>query len=79
MTIHYKRNALILAITAILIGVASWQIYSLINLIAKDLLEMQGITNEYVKGIIILATIIAILGTIGFGFRKTFKKVIGMK
>ena len=66
-------------IVLLLVGVASWAVYSILNKGAGDLLALMGITNFYVKGLIIVAVIFIVLLIIGFGGKKSFESIIGKR
>jgi len=64
-------------ITLILVGTASWSLYSLVNQGASDLLLRLGIESFYLQGIIVVVFVLILLILAGFGFKKTFEKIIG--
>jgi len=62
-------------ILLILIGVASFSFYFLINRGIGDLLNMVGVTNFYAQNITALVIVLLILIIFGFGFRKSIERI----
>jgi len=71
-----KRFAFpITIIFALLVGVASWSLYSLLNESIKSLLESLGITNFYfINGAIVLGVLILLI-LLGNPAKKSIKKL----
>jgi len=72
----WKKNSIIITISLILIGVAGWAFYKIINTGAEDLLLKVGIENVYYQSIVVIVIVLALLTLLGFGFKKTLKKIL---
>lgn len=68
----YIRSILI----ALLIGTASWAIYSMVNRAAGDILTKIGIENFYYQMGIVIIVIILLLMLVGFSIKKSLDKVL---
>ena len=60
----------------ILLGVASWVFYGIINQGVTDLLTKIGITNFYVQGIILISFVFLLLIFTGLSLKKSLNKII---
>ena len=60
----------------VLIGVASWSIYNIVNAGSADLLLKYGIESFYLQNVIIIAVVFAILLLSGYGFKKSIEKLL---
>jgi len=60
----------------LLIGIASWSFYNILNQASQDLLMILGIENFYIQNGIIVAIIFIFLLIIGYTFKDSIKKII---
>lgn len=60
----------------LLVGIASWSLYSLLNQGASDLLSKIGVENFYYQNLIVVTLIIVVLIFLGNTFKKSLKKII---
>jgi len=60
----------------ILLGVASWSLYNVINTGVSDGLSLFGIENFYLQNSIIIAGVFILLLLSGYGIKKSIDKLI---
>jgi len=63
-------------ITYIMIAMAGWAFYSLLNGIIARILEKLGIIDELWQNAIVVGVVIIILVGIGYGWHRAFNKII---
>lgn len=75
--VKYSTKIIFSMVTLILIGVASWSFYSLINQGATDILTSFGINNFYIQSVILIIIVIGTLLLIGLNSKKILKGIVG--
>jgi len=60
----------------LLIGIASWSFYNILNQASQDLLMNFGIENFYLQNLILVSVIFLILVLIGYTFKDSIKKIV---
>ena len=63
-------------IMLVLIGVASWSVYNLINTGASDILAKFGIESVYIQNLTIVAFVFIVLLISGYGFKKSIERLL---
>lgn len=75
----HKLFYFVSAIILLLISVASFSFYNLLNVLSVDLLAMFGVENPYLQNIIIILIVFLLLLITGYGFKKAIEKITGHK
>jgi len=60
----------------LLIGIASWSFYNILNQASQDLLMKFGVENFYLQNGILVFVIFLILLFIGYTFKNSIKKIV---
>lgn len=61
----------------LLVGLASWSIYSILNQGSSDLLGLFGIKSFYIQNLMIVLLVFILLLLTGKSIKKSIKKIIG--
>jgi len=64
-------------LVVVLVGIASWAFYQLVNQGIVDLLLRFGVSNNYAQNVIILAIVIVLLVLLGWKGKTVMKKILG--
>jgi len=67
----------ITTLVVILIGVASWGFYNIINTGVEDILLKVGVENIYMQNITVVIIAVLILALMGTGVSKAVNSIIG--
>ena len=62
--------------TIVLVGTASWALYSLINQAISDVLLTMGIESTYLQLFIVIALVVTFLIIMGYSIKKAMNKII---
>lgn len=71
-----NKNIIVIFLSVILLGAASWAFYKIINTGAGDLLTMWGVTNIYLQSFIVIVVVIGLLLIVGFKGKDIIKKIL---
>ncbi len=63
-------------IIALLIGTASWALYSVINMGAGDILLKYGVENPYYQSLIVIGVILVIIIILEASIKKFVDKIV---
>ena len=62
---------------ALLVGLASWSLYQLMNQFVEDTLLNFGISSVYIQNGIIVLFVVLLLVAFGVGFKKSIRRIVG--
>jgi len=72
-----KSKFYVKLLVAILIGIGSWALFSLIKLLFINLLSNLGINSEILQLVILISLISIVLVVLGVSFKKQIRNMVG--